>query len=142
MPLDQREADAGSLVFDGPALEQPLVLLGHAVVELELAADRPQAMIAARLCDVSPDGVSRRITYGLLNLCHRDGFDQAIPLEPGRRYRVRIALKDTGYEVPAGHRLRLALSTSYWPLAWPSPEAGRLTIHFGALDLPERVARS
>jgi putative CocE/NonD family hydrolase len=140
MPTDQREDDGVSLLFDGPPLDRPLAILGTTRLELELAADRPQAMLAARLCDVSPDGVSRRITYGLLDLCHREGFDRAVPLEPGRRYRVIIRFKHAGYEIPAGHRLRLALSTAYWPLAWPSPQPVCLTIFGGALELPERVA--
>ncbi|MFO1062167.1 MAG: CocE/NonD family hydrolase C-terminal non-catalytic domain-containing protein, partial [Dongiaceae bacterium] len=139
MPTDQREDDGFSLLFDGPVLDRPLALLGTARLELELASDRPQAMVAARLCDVSPDGVSRRIAYGLLDLCHRDGFDRARPLEPGRRYRVTVRFKDVGYEVAAGHRLRLALSTSYWPLAWPSPEPVCLTVFGGTLELPQRV---
>ena len=44
---------------------------------------------------------------------------------------------------PAGHRLRLSLSTSYWPLAWPPPSPARLTIFTGAsaLILPVREPR-
>jgi hypothetical protein len=42
--------------------------------------------------------------------------------------------------VLAGHRLRLALSTSYWPIVWPAPEAAEITLHLEdcALVLPER----
>jgi hypothetical protein len=32
--------------------------------------------------------------------------------------------------------LRLALSNSYWPFIWPSPEAGTLTVTAGDLTLP------
>jgi hypothetical protein len=56
----------------------------------------------------------------------------------GRRYQVRIQLNDAGAVFPAGHRVRLALSTTYWPLIWPSPEKATLTIFGGALDLPVR----
>jgi hypothetical protein len=41
-----------------------------------------------------------------------------------------------GYQVAAGHRLRLALSTTYWPFVWPSPEAATLEITAASLDLP------
>ncbi len=40
--------------------------------------------------------------------------------------------------MPAGHRLRVAISTSYWPWAWPSPEPVTLTLHGGRLLLPVR----
>ena len=140
MPTDQRLEDGQSLTFDTAPLEAPLELLGAAVVELEVAVDRPLALIAARLNDVAPDGTSARITYGLLNLTHRESHEAPERLEPGRRYRVRLTLNDIAQAVPAGHRLRLALSTCYWPLAWPSPAPVALTLYTGAsrLLLPVR----
>ncbi len=140
LPTDQRHEDSGSLVFDSAPLERPLELLGAPVVELELEADRPQAMVAVRLNDVAPDGAVSRVSYGLLNLTHRDSHEFPTPLVPGRRYRVRVQLNDIGQRFRAGHRIRIAISTSYWPIAWPSPEPVTLTLHAGAgiLDLPAR----
>ena len=88
-------------------------------------------MIAARLEDVAPDGSSTLVTYGLLNLTHRDGHEHPQALEPGRTYRVNIALNDIAQAFPAGHRIRLALATSHWPIAWPSPEMATLTLSTG-----------
>jgi uncharacterized protein len=95
-----------------------------------------------RLCDVAEDGASTLITRGLLNLSHRHGHDRPRPLEPGRREQVAVPLKAIGQVLPAGHRLRVAVSTSYWPWAWPSPEPVTLTLHAGgcALELPVRAA--
>src|SRR5262249_5887040 len=90
------------------------------------------------LCDLHPSGESLRVSYGVLNLTHRDGHETPAPLEPGRRYRVRIQLNDAGSAFPAGHRIRLALSTAYWPIMWPSPETGTVPILGGTLDLPVR----
>ena len=124
LPYDQREEDGGSLVFDGPMLTERLEILGAPVVELEFAVDRPVAMVAVRLSDVAPDGRATRISYGLRNLTHRDGHEQPEALVPGERYRVRITLNALAQALPPGHRLRLAFSTSYWPLAWPAAGAG------------------
>ena len=77
LPYDQREEDGGSLVFDGAARTERLEILGMPEVQLECAVDRPVAMVAARLSDVDPDGRATRISYGLLNLTHRDGHDRA-----------------------------------------------------------------
>jgi hypothetical protein len=142
-PADQRDDDGGSLVFDSEALGEPLTVLGAPVVELELASDRPQAFVCVRLSDIHPDGAATRITYGLLNLTHRDSHAEPQPLEPGRRYRVRVQLNDTAWRLPAGHRLRLSVSTSYWPFVWPSPEPVILTLAAGRsrLDLPVRTGR-
>src|SRR5882724_2389331 len=140
---DQQVDDGYSLVFDSPPLVEGFEILGAPAVELELAVDRPLAFITARLCDVDERGSSARVTYGVLNLTHRDSHLEPTPLEPGRRYRVRLQLNDIAYGFPAGHRVRLALSTSYWPIVWPSPAAAGVTIFTGAsvLTLPERPAR-
>jgi hypothetical protein len=92
----------------------------------------------ARLCDVHPSGESLRVSYGVLNLTHRDGHEKPAPLAPGERYRVRIQLNDTGAVFPPGHRVRLALSTAYWPMIWPAPEKSTLVISGGTLELPVR----
>lgn len=140
MPTDQREDDAGSLCFDGAPLEAPLQLLGGARVILDLSSDRPEAMVAVRLNDVAPDGTSSRITYGLLNLQHRDGHAEARALVPGRRYRVEVRLNDAAYEISAGHRLRVAVSTAYWPLAVAAPVGATVTVHDGMLLVPARAS--
>lgn len=141
MPTDQREDDAGSLCFDGAALEEPLQLLGGARLAVEFSSDKPEAMLAVRLNDLAPDGSVARITYGLLNLQHHAGHARALALEPGRRYRAEIRLKGVAYELPAGHRLRVAVSTAYWPLAMPAPQAATVTLHNGELLLPVRQPR-
>ena len=59
-------------------------------------------------------------------------------LATGERYRVRIQLNDAGSVFPAGHKVRLAISTAYWPMIWPSPETATVQIFAGTLDLPQR----
>ena len=135
---DQREDDVPSLVFETPPLDASIEILGAAVVTLDVASDRPIANLAVRLCDVHPSGESLRVSYAVLNLTHRDGHEKPALLAVGQRYRVRIQLNDAGSVFPAGHRLRLALSTAYWPMIWPSPEKATLLILGGTLDLPVR----
>ncbi|MCF8003629.1 MAG: CocE/NonD family hydrolase [Chromatiaceae bacterium] len=144
LPHDQREEDGGALVFTSAPLEQPLEILGAVIIELTLSANRPVAMVAARLSDVRPNDEATRVTYGLLNLTHRNGSAMPQPLQPGRRYQVRIKLNDVGQGFPAGHRLRLSLSTSYWPLAWPPPQPVRLSIETSSsrMLLPVREPRA
>jgi uncharacterized protein len=119
---DQREDDAGSLCFDSDPLPSRLEILGRAELRLAIAVDRPCAFIAARLCELAPDGSSTRVTYAILNLTHDDAHARSEPLQPGRRHDVRMLLHDAAHAFAPGTRLRVALSTAYWPLVWPSPE--------------------
>ncbi len=112
------------------------------MVEIEVSADRPQAKLAIRLCDVHPDGASTRVSYGILNLTPRESHEHPTPLEPGRRYKVRVQLNDIGYAFPPGHRVRVAVSSTYWPITWPSPERVTLTLHSGSILLPVRAPKS
>jgi uncharacterized protein len=99
--------------------------------------------VAARLNDVWPDGRSTRVTLGVLNLAHRDGHGAARPLVPGARAEAVVEMDDMAYAFEAGHRIAVALSTTYWPVAWPSPELVTLTVACGEswLSLPVRPAR-
>jgi predicted acyl esterase len=136
--IDQQEDDMRSLVFDTAPLDAPIEILGAAIVTLDVASDRPIANLTVRLCDVRLSGESLRVSYGVLNLTHRDGHEQPTLLTTGQRYRVRIKLNDAGAVFPAGHKVRLAVSTAYWPMIWPSPQTATVTIFAGALDLPLR----
>ena len=138
---DQREDDARSLIFETSALDRSIEILGAAAIELDLTSDRPIANLVARLCDVHPTGESLRVSYGVLNLAHRDGHESPLPLVVGHPYRVRIQLSHSGSVFPAGHRIRLALTTAYWPMIWPSPEKATLTILAGTVDLPVRPSK-
>lgn len=144
LPYDQREEDGGSLVYETEPLTERVEVLGSPRVELEVSADRPVAMVAARISDVAPDGRATRVTYGILNLTRRDGTDEPVPVEPGQPYRVAFELNGVAQAFPPGHRIRLSLSTSYWPLAWPPPCPTSLTVDEEPcrLVLPVRPAGS
>lgn len=140
LPGDQRQEDGGALTFDTAPLKEPLDILGSSCVDLELKADQRSGMVAVRLSDVSPSGEATRITYGLLNLTHRESDSNPTPLEPGKTYQVRVHLNGIGHRFSAGHRMRISISTSYWPLAWTPPEHTLIEVNTAAsfLTLPVR----
>ena len=142
-PADQRMDDGGSLVFLSDPLPERLEILGAPQLHLTFASDKPQALVAVRLNDVAPDGASTRVTVGLLNLTHRDSHEHPTELVPGQTYEATVDLDDIAHAFPAGHRIAVSLSTTYWPIAWPSPELATLTVTCGAshLALPVRPPR-
>ncbi|MCF3974654.1 CocE/NonD family hydrolase [Paracoccus salsus] len=139
-PSDQRRDDAGSLTFETDPLPASLHMVGDPILTLTFTADRPVAQVALRLVDVAPDGAATRVSYGLLNLTHRDSHEHPRPLKPGHVYTVDVPMKHVAQTFRAGHRIRLGLSTSYFPLAWPTPESLTLEIDTGqsTLSLPLR----
>lgn len=136
MPGDQSQDDAMSVCFDTAPFPEPLAIVGAPRLTLRVSCDTSHAFVVARLCDVAPDGSSTRICHGMLNLHHRDSMSDPAPLTPHEVYDISFALDQTAYRLAKGQRLRIALSTTYWPFVWPSPVAARLTVTAGALDLP------
>ncbi|MER8950012.1 CocE/NonD family hydrolase [Mesorhizobium sp. M0809] len=143
-PGDQRIDDARSLTFDSEPIEGNFEILGAPVVTLDLAVDKPVALLSIRLNEVDPDGLSKRVTYNVLNLTHRDSHEFPEALEPGKRYRIRLPLEDCAHVFKSGRRIRVAVSTSHWPLYWPSPEPVTLTLYAGLseVELPVRPPRA
>ena len=142
-PIDPREDDGKSLTFDSDPVSDRFEILGAPVVHLDFSVDQPVALAVVRLNDVAPDGASSRVSWGVLNLTHRDSHEHPQALEPGQRYQVAVQLNDVAYAFAPGHTLRVAISTSYWPVVWPSPRPVRLTVHTGSseLHLPVRPQR-
>lgn len=144
LPHDQREEDGGALIFESSPLIVPMEIMGAPALDLVFSSDKPVSMVALRLSDVAPNGKTTRTTYGVFNLTHRDGHEQPTPLIPNKIYRVRLAMNQVAQVFPRCHSLRLSVSTSYFPLAWPPPEQTMLTIYTcdSALLLPVRPIRS
>jgi len=140
MPRDQRPDDGFSLEFDSRPLGDRTEILGAPRLRLKLRADHPQANLCARLCDVAPDGSSLRVSYTVLNLTHRNGHEFPEALEPGEFFEATLELNDIAHAFPAGHRIRVALSSAYWPTIWPSTSEDVLGIVSGesSLELPVR----
>ncbi len=132
---DQAKDDSQSLTFESPATTEDMEIVGQPLVELDFSVNKPVAHIAVRLNDVWPTGEVSRISYHLQNLTQRESRSEPMPLEPGKRYRIKIKLDDVAYKLPHGHKLRVAISTSYFPMMWPAPENVKLTVYAGGSEL-------
>jgi putative CocE/NonD family hydrolase len=131
MAEDQRPDDECSLVFTTEPLHAAVEVLGRPALELRLRSDRPLALVAARLEDVAPSGEALLVSWDMLNLTHRESHESPSELVPGREYDISFQLRACGHRFAPGHRMRLALSPTYWPHAWPSPEPVALEIAVG-----------
>ncbi|KQW58353.1 MULTISPECIES: CocE/NonD family hydrolase [unclassified Ensifer] len=135
MAGDQRIDDAGALTFETRPLLEAEDYLGQPSLSVDVTCPADTANLVARIVDVHPDGTATRIAFGVLNLAHRDGNAEPRAMEKGRRTRITLVLDACGYRVRAGHRIRLSLSTSYWPMILPPPDDPGLTIDTASLTL-------
>ena len=132
---DQRIDDAGSLTFDTEPLADECVILGQPVVKLVVSSDADLANLCARLVDVHPDGTATRVSFGVLNLAHRTSNAEPKPLGPGEPTPIELTLDACGYRFAPGHRIRLSLSSAYWPMILPPPTDASLEIALGSVAL-------
>ncbi|MEM8853795.1 MAG: CocE/NonD family hydrolase [Pseudomonadota bacterium] len=135
-PLDQCAEDQLSLVFQTEPLEEDLILYGAANVVLSVDVPDPPPQLAIRLNELAADGSCARVCLSLLNLALDADLDAPAAPQPSERRTITIAFHSTAHRFTAGHRIRLAISASYWPMAWPAPGRTTATVRGGTLTLP------
>jgi hypothetical protein len=138
--FEQSADDRNSRVFDSAPLDHDLEIMGYPVAKIRVGADVPIAHVAVRLTEVTPDGKSWLVSYGLLNLTRRDSMERPAPLEIGKLYDVEVPLYMIAHGFRKGDRVRVAISAGLWPLTWPAPRIATLRIALGAsrIVLPVR----
>jgi len=135
---DLRPDEALGPTFTSAGLIEPLSILGEPVVVLHLAVDLPVATAVVRLADVAPDGTSSWVSAGILNLTHRRSDTDPEPLVAGELIEVRVPLRHAGYRFEPGHRIRVSVASSAWPVIWPSPYPATFALHRGDAT-PSRI---
>ena len=133
--FEQSIDDRNSLLFDSAPLADDLEILGYPLAKVRISADVPVAMLAVRLTEVTPEGKSWLVTYNVLNLTRRSSMEQPAALIPGQFYDVELPLYLIGHRFRKGSRIRVAISSTLWPLIWPSPQIATLRIELGASQL-------
>ena len=137
-PGDQSGDDAMSACFDGATTQDVTDIVGAPTVSLRLLPDGKSGQLAVRLVDVAPDGRGTLISHGFLNLRHHTSHAIPQDLTPGEAIDISVTLDQCAYRLPAGHRLRIAVSTAYWPFIWPAPTDAGVTLLEGTMSLPVR----
>jgi putative CocE/NonD family hydrolase len=135
---DLRPDEVFGPAYTSAPLSEPLEILGVPVVILHLEVSAPIATAVVRLSDVAPDGTSAQVSAGILNLTHRASHTDPQPMQPGRVEEIRIELRPAGYRWQPGHRIRVSVASSYWPVIWPSPSACDFALHHGPVT-PSRL---
>lgn len=128
-PADQRIDDSGSITFDSNILSEAMPIAGQVIAKLSLQSNKPKANVIVRISDVHANGEVTKISHGILNLSHRNSHEFPEYLTPNSDYDVQVLLNHIAYVIPKGNRLRISISTAYWPLIWPSAEDATLSFN-------------
>ena len=100
------------LVYTSAPLPEPVEVIGDISARLYVSSDAVDTDFTAALVDVFPDGAANLIQDGILRMGLREPERGRQLLEPGRAYEVEIDLWAIAYRIPAGHRLRVEISSS------------------------------
>src|SRR4029077_1722460 len=136
---DLRPDECAGPTFTSAPLTGAVEILGVPEVVLHLAVSAPVATAVVRLTDVAPDGTSSQVSAGVLNLTHRRSSVEPEPLVAGRIETIRVPLRTAGYRFAPGHRIRVSVASSYWPVLWPSPYRATFELHRGP-GTPSRLS--
>lgn len=111
------------------------MVLGQPRFAVRLASDAPLANLCVRLVDLHPDGTATRVSFGVLNLAHRQSNAKPEPMVPGKPTDIEMALDACGYRFAPGHRIRVAVSSAYWPTILPPPTDATLEMELATFKL-------
>ncbi len=111
-PLAGRE---DILVYQTPPLTERIEVTGNPSVELHASSSAPDTDFFVRLIDVSPNGLAREVSLGMVRARFRNGVDKPDLIEPGEVVRYTIRMDPTSNAFLPGHRIRLDVTSSDFP---------------------------
>lgn len=126
-PKDQRPVEdrPDVLIFTSSELPNPVEITGSIKVKLWASSTATDTDFTAKLCDVYPDGRSIIVVDGIIRASHRNSMEKRELMEPGKIYEFEIDLWPTSIVFSAGHRVRVAISSSNAPRFEPNPNTGK-----------------
>jgi putative CocE/NonD family hydrolase len=116
--FDQRkmEARADILVYTSDPLKEGTEVSGPIDVTLYVSSDAKDTDFTVKVLDVYPDGTAYNLDETIQRLRYRDGYDKPpVWMEPGKVYKVTLQPMTTSNFFPAGHRVRIEVSSSNFP---------------------------
>ncbi|HEY6547678.1 MAG TPA: CocE/NonD family hydrolase [Vicinamibacteria bacterium] len=116
--FDQRkiEARADVLVYTSEPFETATELTGPIVPTLYVSSDARDTDFTVKVLDVYPDGRAYNLDESVQRMRYRNGYDKPLAwMEKGRSYEVSLQPLNTSNHFPAGHRLRIEVSSSNFP---------------------------
>lgn len=103
------------LVYTTAALSEPMTLAGPMRGVIHVSSSAKDTDFTLKLVDVWPDGKAYNIQDTILRARYREGYETPVWMKKNEIYRLELDLHDMAYHLPAGHKLRLEVSSSNFP---------------------------
>ena len=125
-PVDQTQNENRDdvLVYTSDELQEPLSFAGNLEAKLHVSADTPDADWAVKIVDVRPDGFAQNLAAGILRGRYRDSLLTPRPLKSGEVVEITVDLGPCAATLAKGHRLRVDVCGSLFPLYDRNPNTG------------------
>jgi putative CocE/NonD family hydrolase len=116
--FDQRRMEAREdiLVYTSEPLKEGIEVSGSMDATLYVSSDAKDTDFTVKVIDVYPDGTAYNLDETIQRARYRDGFDKPpVFMENGKVYKVALSPMTTSNYFPAGHRVRIEVSSSNFP---------------------------
>jgi len=110
--LEERE---DILVYDTPALEEPLTIAGPVSAVLYAASSAMDTDWNMRISKIDNDGQIFHLVNGVIRARYHKSFSEPELLEPGKVYEYHLDLWQTGITIKKGEKLRVELASAAFP---------------------------
>lgn len=120
-PIDQRinEKRMDVLCYTSDVLKENIEITGPIKVILYASSSAKDTDFCGKLVNVYPNGAAYNVCYaasGLVSARFRESLENPSPIEPGKIYKYEIELRPTGFIFKKGHRIRVEISSSDFPV--------------------------
>jgi putative CocE/NonD family hydrolase len=110
------ESRADILVYTSDPFKEGTEVSGPIDATLYVSSDAKDTDFTIKLIDVYPDGTAYNLDETIQRLRYREGYDRPpVWMEPGRVYKFSFQPMTTSNYFPAGHRVRIEISSSNFP---------------------------
>ena len=110
------------LTFSSPALADTLKVAGPVTPELYVSTSGTDADFVVKVIDEAPDGTQLLVRGDIFRGRYRNGFDRPEPFVPGKVEKVRFAMPDIAHAFLPGHRMKVQIQSSWFPLFDLNPQ--------------------
>lgn len=117
-PHDQRPVEIRNdvLVYTSEELKEDVEVTGPVRAVLYASSSADDTDFTVKLVDVHPDGKAINIVQGIQRASYRESNERPTPIEPGVIYKYEFHVGSTSNVFKKGHRIRVEISSSNFPL--------------------------